>query len=54
MKIEKKITVIDLRRQAEELLRTNRMPSLDRLLSVVAEVRVKYTPAIKKAQGRKS
>ena len=54
MKIEKKIAVNDLRAEAQRLIRTNEMPTLDHLLTVIAEVRTKYTPAIKKERERKS
>ena len=54
MKSANNISVSDLRAEAQRLLRTNEMPTLDHLLTVVAEVRTKYTPAIKKARERKS
>lgn len=41
-----KITPSDLRRQAEALIAAGRMPSLDALLTAVAEARAKYKASI--------
>lgn len=54
MKSERTIRVSDLRRDANRLVATDKMPTFDQLLTVVTDVRTKYTPAIKKAQERKS
>jgi len=42
----RKVTPSELRRHAAELIRQNKMPSLEDLLSAVAEVRKKYRPKI--------
>ncbi len=47
----RKVTPSDLRRQAQELIATGRMPSLEELLTVVFEVRRKYVPQIKAARA---
>jgi hypothetical protein len=47
------VTPSDLRRQAEELIRQNQMPSLEDLLSAVTEVRGKYRPLILAARRTK-
>ena len=41
-----KITASDLRRQADALIAAGRMPSLETLLTAVAEARMKYAPLI--------
>ena len=41
-----KLTPSDLRRQAEALIADGRMPSLDELLTAVAEARTNYSTAI--------
>jgi multidrug efflux pump subunit AcrA (membrane-fusion protein) len=38
----KRISVSDLRRQAEELVRNGQMPSLDAVLAAIAETRKEY------------
>jgi hypothetical protein len=48
--VEKTITVSDLRKQAEEMLKNGTMPSLDTVLQAVAETREKYLPKILKAR----
>ena len=48
-----KIRVSDLRAEAQRLIATGKMPTLDQLLSVVADVRMKYAVEIKKAQRSK-
>ena len=45
-----KITPTDLRKQAEELIRDGKMPTLEQLLAVVAETREKYTAKILEAR----
>jgi hypothetical protein len=42
MKAEKKIKASDLRAQAQQLIDSGRMPSLDELLKAVVETRRKY------------
>jgi hypothetical protein len=46
MKAEKKIKPSDLRAQAQQLIDSGRMPSLDELLKAVFETRRKYLPQI--------
>jgi hypothetical protein len=46
----KKITPLDLRKQADELIAAGKMPSLDAVLQAVAETREKYVPLIVKAR----
>jgi hypothetical protein len=46
----KKIKSSDLRKQADELIRSGKMPSLDTVLQAVAETREKYQPKILKAR----
>ena len=41
----------DLRKEAQQLIRQNKMPSLDRLLQAVAEARAKYIPLIRQARS---
>jgi hypothetical protein len=45
-KADKKITPSDLRAQAQQLIGSGRMPSLDNLLNAVAETRRKYVPKL--------
>jgi hypothetical protein len=47
----RKIKPSDLRRRAQELLRTKTMPSLDSLLEAIAEARTKYTRHAKQAKS---
>jgi hypothetical protein len=50
MKPEKKITASDLRRQAETMIAAGKMPSLETVLEVVAETRLKYRDRILQAR----
>jgi hypothetical protein len=45
-----KITPSDLRAHADVLIALDKMPSLENLLAVIAEVRTKYKPLIKTAR----
>jgi hypothetical protein len=47
----KKITPSDLRAQAQQLVNSGRMPSLDELLKAVFEARRKYVPQILAARN---
>jgi hypothetical protein len=47
---DEKITPSDLRAHAEVLIALEKMPSLENLLAVVAEVRAKYKPLMKTAR----
>jgi len=49
----KKITAIDLRAQAQELIDSGRMPSLGQVLKAVSETRLKYRPMILAARKSK-
>lgn len=49
---EKEITPSDLRKQAQQLIDSGRMPSLDELLKAVSETRRKYVPQILAARKR--
>ena len=53
MKSKKKITVSDLRKQAEAMVAAGAMPSLETVLQIVAEVRAKYKPLILEARLRR-
>ena len=46
MTANKKITPTDLRQQAQQLIDSGRMPSLDEVLQAVCETRRKYTAQI--------
>jgi hypothetical protein len=48
--MEKKITPSDLRKQADELIASGNMPSLDEVMKAVAETREKFVPLILKAR----
>jgi hypothetical protein len=48
----KKIKQSDLRKQADELIRSGQMPSLDRVLQAVAETRETFVPLILKAREK--
>lgn len=52
MKQEPKITPSDLRRQAEAMVASGTMPSLETVLAAVASVRQVYRPRIREAQRR--
>jgi hypothetical protein len=54
MATTKKITPSDLRAQAEQLIASGRMPSLDEILKAVAETRSKYRPMILAARKGKA
>lgn len=45
---QKKITVSELRAQAQELLRTGKMPTPEQLAKVLGEARADYVPKLKK------
>jgi len=45
-----KITPTDLRKQAEQLIRDGKMPTLKQLLAAVAETREKYTAKMLEAR----
>jgi hypothetical protein len=53
----KRIKPSDLRREAQRLIETGHMPSLEDLLTAIASARAKYVPQIKaarvEAQGRR-
>ena len=55
---EPKITALEMERQVEnqirELARTGKLPSLETLLTVVAEIREKYRPLILAARREAS
>ncbi len=51
MTAKKKITPTDFRAQAQQLIDSGRMPSLDELLKVVVETRRKYRPMILAARN---
>jgi hypothetical protein len=46
MKKKKKITLSELEAEAQRLIREGKMPSLERLLTVMAQVREEYRPLI--------
>jgi hypothetical protein len=46
----KKITPSDLRKRADKLIASGKMPSLDVLLQAVGETREKFVPKILKAR----
>ena len=46
----KKITPSDLRKRADELIETGKMPPLEAVLQAVAETRKKFVPQILKAR----
>lgn len=48
---EPKLTFADLQAEAERLIESGEMPSLEDLLSAVAEAREKYRPKILAARG---
>jgi hypothetical protein len=50
----KKITPSDLRNQAQQLLDSGRMPSLEEVLKAVSETRRKYRPMILAARKGKA
>lgn len=50
----KKITVSDLRKQAEQLLRDGKMPRLEHELAAVTEAREKYAVKILEARQNAS
>jgi hypothetical protein len=52
MKATKTITPSDLRAEAEQLIDSGRMPSLDELLKAVFDTRRKYVPRILAARDR--
>jgi len=58
MMSEPKITALEMERQVEnqirELARTGKLPSLETLLTVVAEIREKYRPLILAARREAS
>lgn len=45
---QKKITASELRAQAQELLRTGKMPNAELLAKVLGETRAEYVPKLKK------
>jgi hypothetical protein len=47
---DKKIAVSDLRAEAQRLVASGKMPSLDTVLQAVAETRAKFVPKILKAR----
>jgi hypothetical protein len=47
---DKKISVSDLRAEAERLVASGKMPSLDTVLQAVASTREKFRPKILKAR----
>jgi hypothetical protein len=51
---EKKITASDLRHQAEQLIASGKMPSMEQLLQAVTETRKKYVPLIIEARGSRN
>jgi hypothetical protein len=51
MKANKKITPSDLRAQAQQLIDSGRMPSLDEVLKALSETRRKYRPLILAARA---
>ena len=51
IEMEKTLTPSDLRKEAQALISTGQMPSLDTLLTVIAEARAKYAPLILAAQN---
>jgi len=53
MKSKKKITLSDLRRQAEAMLADGTMPNLEAVLEAVAEVRAIYQPLIREVRQKR-
>jgi len=49
-----KITPPDLQRQAEELIASGQMPSLEALLAAIAETREEFLPLIIEARRERS
>ena len=50
MKQQTKITPSDLQRQADELIRTGKMPTLEALVATISETRAEYLPLIAAAR----
>ena len=48
--MRKKITSSDLRKRADELIQSGKMPSLETVLKAVAETRKKFVPMILKVR----
>jgi hypothetical protein len=46
--MEEKITTSDLRKRAEELIKSGKMPSLDEVMKVMSEAREGYVSKLKK------
>ena len=51
MTANKKITPTDLRKQAQQLLKSGQMPSLEQVFKAVSETRRKYRPLIVSARN---
>lgn len=51
MRANKTITPTELREQAQQLIESGRMPSLDEVLKAVSEARRKYVPQILAARA---
>jgi hypothetical protein len=49
-----KITPSDLQRQAEELIASGKMPTLEALLAAIAETRAEFLPLIAAARRERS
>lgn len=50
MTANRKITPSELRKQAQQLIDSGRMPSLEQVLAAVAETRTKFLPLIAAAR----